>query len=92
MVNNETLREVTVSLPDELLAYADQRARELNTSRSEVISQALSAIRASETEELATEGYRYYADEASEFAQVSARAVAETWDDIWQGSINGNQS
>jgi metal-responsive CopG/Arc/MetJ family transcriptional regulator len=61
MTLNKTLREVTVSLPDELLDYADQRAKELKTSRSEIIRNALSAVRASETEKLAAEGYRYYA-------------------------------
>lgn len=93
MSPNKTLREVTVSLPSELLNYADQRAKELNTSRSEIISSALAAIRAAETamgkEGVAAEGYQYYAEEASDFAHSSARMVAETWDEVWQTSTNG---
>jgi metal-responsive CopG/Arc/MetJ family transcriptional regulator len=92
MALNKTHRQVTISLPEELVEYADQRAKELNTSRSEVISNALSTARTSETEELAAEGYRYYSDEASDFAHVSARAVAETWNDVWQSSTNEKQS
>ena len=89
MSSNQKSREVTVSLPNELLTYADKRAKELNTSRSEIIRSALSAIRASETEALAAEGYQYYANEASDFAHISAHIVAETWDEVWQTSTNG---
>ena len=88
MALNKTHQDVTISLPKELVEYADQRAKELNTSRSEVIRDALSSARASETDELAAEGYRYYADEASEFAQASNHAVAESWDDVWQTATN----
>jgi metal-responsive CopG/Arc/MetJ family transcriptional regulator len=81
MVSNKALREITVSLPDDLLNYADQRAKELNTSRSEVISDALSTIRASEDDRRAAEGYQYFAAEASDFANATARMVAESWDE-----------
>jgi metal-responsive CopG/Arc/MetJ family transcriptional regulator len=91
MALKETLLEVTVSLPEELVEYADLRAKELHTSRSEIISSALSAIRASETEKLAAEGYHHYAAEASDFAHASGRAVAESWNEIWQSSTNGKQ-
>jgi hypothetical protein len=91
MPHSDALRKVTVSLPEELIKYADQRAKALSTSRSEIISNALSTIRASETEALAAEGYRYYADEASDFAYASGRAVAETWDEVWLSSTNGKQ-
>jgi metal-responsive CopG/Arc/MetJ family transcriptional regulator len=91
MIPKGTLLEVTIALPEELVEYADLRAKELHTSRSEIISSALFAIRASETDKLAAEGYRYYAEEASNFAQASERAAAETWDEVWQSSTNGKQ-
>jgi hypothetical protein len=44
-----------------------------------VISLALAAVKTSEAEQLAASGYRFYAEEASEFAAASRRAVAEAW-------------
>ena len=70
-------RKVTISLPADLLAYADAQAERRETSRSQVISEALSARKAAEEEALAAEGYRYYAMEASAFAEASAKAVEE---------------
>ena len=55
--------ELTISLPEELIEYADRRAKELNTSRSQVICQILSTVRASETKDMAVEGNRYYSGE-----------------------------
>ena len=79
MGNSNEMRKVTISLPAELVHFADQRARELSASRSQVIGQALSASRRREEERLAAEGYRYYAEEASDFAESSSRAVTEAW-------------
>ena len=75
-----TSRKVTISLPHNLVEFADREAARLNISRSRVIARALSEIKAEEEERLAAEGYRFYAQEASEFAEVSARAVAESLD------------
>ena len=72
-------RKVTVSLPEELVVYADRRADEGGINRSQVISQALAYMMASEEERLAAEGYAFYAAEAGEFAAASAQGVAETW-------------
>ncbi len=69
--------KVTISLPESLVRYANQRARQLGISRSQVIADALIAQQARETEELAAEGYRFYAEEARAFAAASAPAVAE---------------
>ena len=41
------------------------------------IAHALSEIKAAEDERLAAEGYRFYAQEANEFADASASAMAE---------------
>ena len=71
------VRKVTVSLPVSLVDFADREAARLNISRSRLIARALSDIKAVEEEQLAAEGYRFYAQEASEFAGASASAVAE---------------
>jgi metal-responsive CopG/Arc/MetJ family transcriptional regulator len=70
-------RKVTISLPAELVDYADHRADQIGASRSQVIGQALALLRTSEEEELAAEGYRFYSAEAEEFAASSSQAVAE---------------
>lgn len=84
MSTEETVHKVTISLPYELFEFANQRAKALNTSRSQVIAQALAAARADTVEELAAEGYRFYAEEASEFSEASGLAVAEAWSELWQ--------
>jgi metal-responsive CopG/Arc/MetJ family transcriptional regulator len=65
-------QKVTISLPLDLLRYADRRAEELGGSRSQFIGQALAELRAREAEALAREGYAFYAGEAAEFAKASA--------------------
>jgi metal-responsive CopG/Arc/MetJ family transcriptional regulator len=69
--------KITISLPGNLLEYADRRAQRARLSRSQVISEALAEAQAQEQMRLAAEGYRFYAGEASEFAEASAGAVAE---------------
>ena len=81
MPTTENMRKVTVSLPPELLAFADDRARVLHTNRSHVISMALTAVKKSEEARLAAEGYRFYAQESLEFAEASHQAVTEAWQD-----------
>lgn len=72
-------RKVTITLPIELVIYADQRAEQTGTSRSQVIGRALAQLMATEEEELAAEGYRFYAAEAEEFAAATAGATAEVF-------------
>jgi len=76
-VKRPTVRKITISLPGDLVQYADETARRRQTNRSQIISQVLAEARAREMEQLAAEGYRFYAQEAAEFAQGSAAAVAE---------------
>jgi hypothetical protein len=71
------LEKVTLSLPHELVRYADARAAELAISRSQIVGEALAERRAREQDELAREGYAFYAREAEEFATASAQAVLE---------------
>ena len=74
------VRKVTISLPVSLVDFADHEADRLNISRSRLIAHALSEIQTAEEERLAAEGYRFYAHEASEFADASAGVVAEAWE------------
>ncbi|RMH21063.1 MAG: hypothetical protein D6696_06650 [Acidobacteria bacterium] len=74
-------KKVTISLPEDLLRFADAKAAERKTSRSAMISELLVELRASEQDALAREGYRFYADEARAFADSSSQASAEAWCD-----------
>ena len=78
------VRKVTISLPGDLLAYADRRASRMRVSRSQVIGQALAEAQDAEQLRLAAEGYTFYAGEAGEFAEASATAVAEAFP-CWPG-------
>ena len=78
-VEAKPVRKITISLPEPLVEFADREAVRLSTSRSRVIADALSQVQAEAEERLAAEGYRFYAQEASEFAQASAAAVAEVF-------------
>lgn len=84
MAIQEPMLKITISLPKELVVFADDRATELSTSRSQVISMALAEAKKREDEQLAAAGYRFYAQEASEFASATHRAIAEAWEDGWQ--------
>ena len=79
MLHAKNARKVTVTLPKELVSYADSRAERSGTSRSQVISQALVFLMAAEEERLAAEGYVFYSAEAEEFATGAAPATAEAW-------------
>ncbi len=76
-----SIRKITLSLPDELIAYADSKAARIGTNRSRLVSDLLERSRQDEQEALAREGYRFYAKEAEEFAAVSATAVSEALDE-----------
>jgi metal-responsive CopG/Arc/MetJ family transcriptional regulator len=74
------VRKVTVSLPAELADFVDSEALRLKISRSKLVAGALREIQTAEEERLAAEGYRFYAVEASEFAEASMGAVAQGMD------------
>lgn len=83
-------RKITISLPGDLLKYADLRASRSRCSRSQVVSEALAEVQAQERVRLAAEGYRFYAGEACEFAEVSVRAAAEALlVDSDEGDVDG---
>ena len=74
-----TGKKVTISLPSDLVSFADRQAEKTRTSRSEVIARALREIKRAEEERRAAEGYRFYSAEAEEFAEATWTAVAEAW-------------
>ncbi len=75
------MQKITISLPTDLVDFADEKARLTGTSRSQVISECLASVHKTAEESLAAEGYRYLAEEAREFAETSAGATAEAWCD-----------
>jgi hypothetical protein len=68
------VHKVTISLPEPLLEFADQRAAAAQTSRSQIIGEALTLTKTQEEQRLAAEGYQFYAPEAAEFAQAASPA------------------
>ncbi len=72
-----TTRKVTISLPGHLVAFADSKAAERGTSRSNFISDLLEELRKRDQDALAKEGYQFFAAESREWAEMSARATAE---------------
>ena len=73
-------RKITVSLPGDLVLFAECQAARLRVSRSQVVGAALAHARAVEEERLAAEGYEFYGQDATEFANASVRCVTEAWD------------
>ena len=74
-------KKVTISMSEELLAFADRMATSFGKTRSGFIASLLAEARERELERLAAEGYRFFSSEAQEFAAASAVAVAEAMDD-----------
>jgi metal-responsive CopG/Arc/MetJ family transcriptional regulator len=75
--SRSSTRKITISLPSELVEFAEEKAARLKSTRSHVIGQTLAKAKAAEEEQLAAEGYRHYAQESEEFAEASAKAVGE---------------
>jgi hypothetical protein len=64
------------------VSFADDQAAHLGTSRSGVIAAILKAARDQSQDELAREGYRFYAQESREFAESVSQAAAEAMEDV----------
>jgi len=75
------VKKVTISVPRDLLSYADRKATERASSRSALICSLLSEMRSSELERLGREGYEFYANESADFATASSTATAEAFGD-----------
>lgn len=76
-MSRATIQKVAVSLPKDLVAFADTRAAERGVSRSKLIADLLADLKMREEDALAAEGYQFYAREAEEFAEASRSAVSE---------------
>ena len=77
-------KKVTISMPQELLVFADRMADALGLTRSGLFAEMLEKVRDRELERLAAEGYQFYSSESSEFAAASEAAVAEAMDDEYR--------
>jgi metal-responsive CopG/Arc/MetJ family transcriptional regulator len=74
--------QVMISLPADLLRFADYQVERLGISRSQVISEALKQAKLVEEERLAMEGYLFYALEAKEFSKAVLGTAAEAINDV----------
>ena len=77
-----SIQRINVSLPSDLIEYADHRASRMRLSRSQVIGQALAEARDLEQARLAAEGYRFYAGDSSEFAEDNAQAATDVYSEV----------
>lgn len=64
----KTIQKVTISLPQELIVFADMKANERGVSRSKVIADLLTEYKLTEADALSAEGYQFYAEESTNFA------------------------
>lgn len=76
-----SLRKVTLSLPEDLVGFADEMAQSQGSNRSRVVANLIAEHRARRRDALAREGYSFYAGEAEEFAAASSGAVAQALTD-----------
>jgi hypothetical protein len=60
-----------------LIRYVGQLAAAFGNTRRQVISKEAARIHAPKDEDLAGEGYRFYAEESTDFAVSSLGAVSE---------------
>jgi hypothetical protein len=66
------MSKITVSLSRELVIYVNASAAERQISQR-VIAEILAEKKAADEDQLAAEGYRFYAEEASDFRHSAGR-------------------
>ena len=71
------VEKVTVSVPRDLLAFADMLAKETKTSRSKVFSSCLREYARKRFAEQMAEGYEAMAEENRRFASVAMNLATE---------------
>jgi metal-responsive CopG/Arc/MetJ family transcriptional regulator len=71
------VEKVTVSLPRDLVRFADEVARETKTNRSRVVSSCLREHAERRLRERMEQGYKAMAEENREFAKVAADLAHE---------------
>lgn len=69
--------KLTISLPRELADYADHLAEEAGRARSQIKADLLAERKSRALYEQLAEGYRYYAEENSRFAEEAFPLAAE---------------
>ena len=69
--------KITISLPKEILDFADRLARERSTSRSSVIAELLENEEEARIKALMAEGYREMAEENLAFAEEAIPLASE---------------
>lgn len=72
-------RQMTVKLPEPLVAFIGDKAAEAHISRTEVLINAISCLRERDTEALMAEGSRERAELNCRLADENLRAASDTW-------------
>lgn len=86
------MKTIRFRIDNNLLEDVDAAVRELGVSRSAFIRSALKlalqhhALAQQEVRHAA--GYRFYTQEASEFASTAHQATAEAWGDDWLAGVD----
>jgi metal-responsive CopG/Arc/MetJ family transcriptional regulator len=65
------VEKMTITLPKNLISFADEVAAEEKISRSKVVSNCLRELARKRTIELMEEGYKAMAEENKEFAEMA---------------------
>ena len=71
------VEKLTISLPRDLILFADELASEMQVSRSKVISSCLRELADKRLREQMEEGYRAMAQEHRQFANLVANLAPE---------------
>ena len=69
----------SITIPENLLAELDTRARKDGRTRSDLVCEAVSSYFASEEEQLLAEGYMEMAEESDEDAKESGGCATGRW-------------
>ncbi len=77
------LKPLATSQPTNLQPLLAREGSEQRAGCGPLPADLLSHDQRTETDRLAAEGYRFYSEETLEFAQASAKAVAEALGDDW---------
>ena len=88
-IATRAMRKITISIPEELVRFTDDRARKLGASRSHVIGLALAEAKERDEQRLAAEGYRFYADEAHELDEPSSKSTTKTSANVTSANVSG---
>ena len=69
--------KLTISLPQELVSFADALAKERKISRSRAIADALQELAHQQEQDKMIEGYKAMAEQNKEFAAIALPSVSE---------------